>query len=147
MLAIQCILHPTDFSPTSDAAFRIACSLAREYGARLIVLHTFQPPVVVPSGIEPIPLTTPADRAALEAQLRQMRPPDPGVRIEYRLVEGDPAKTILEVCREAHCDLIAMGTHGRTGLGRLLIGSVAEKVVRNAPCPVLAVKTPHPKQS
>jgi nucleotide-binding universal stress UspA family protein len=62
--------------------------------------------------------------------------------LEHRLVEGDAATVILQVATEIKCDLIVMGTHGRTGLSRLLMGSVAEQVVRNASCPVLTVKTP-----
>jgi nucleotide-binding universal stress UspA family protein len=73
-----------------------------------------------------------------------VQPSDPAVKIEHRLAEGDPAREILRVARETGCDLIVMGTHGWTGLGRLLMGSVAEQVVRKATCPVLTVKTPIP---
>ena len=65
--------------------------------------------------------------------------------MEYRVQDGDPVVEILEVTREAPCDLIVMGTHGRTGLGRLLMGSVAEQVLRRASCPVLTVRTPFPE--
>jgi nucleotide-binding universal stress UspA family protein len=64
------------------------------------------------------------------------------VQLEYRLGTGDPATEILRLAGETKCDLIVMGTHGRTGLTRLVLGSVAEEVLRQAPCPVLAVKTP-----
>jgi nucleotide-binding universal stress UspA family protein len=64
------------------------------------------------------------------------------VRVEHRLVAGDPGAEILRAAREEPCDLIVMGTHGRTGLGRVLLGSVAEQVVRRAPCPALTVKAP-----
>jgi nucleotide-binding universal stress UspA family protein len=62
--------------------------------------------------------------------------------VEHHLKEGDPAAEILRLAQEARVDLIVMGMHGRTGLGRLLMGSVAERVVRQAPCPVLTVKVP-----
>jgi nucleotide-binding universal stress UspA family protein len=73
-----------------------------------------------------------------------MRPSDPKVRVRYLLVEGNPAAEILSAAREGNCDLIVMGTHGRTGLNRLLMGSVAEEVVRKAPCPVLTVRADVP---
>src|SRR5439155_22269948 len=76
-------------------------------------------------------------------QLNQLAVP-PGVLAERRLEEGDEAAQILRVADEAHANLIVMGTHGRTGLSRLLMGSVAEQVLRKATCPVLTVKTPFP---
>jgi nucleotide-binding universal stress UspA family protein len=75
-------------------------------------------------------------------ELNRMAIPDQQIRAERRLEEGDPVTHILRVARETSCDLIVMGTHGRTGLGRLVMGSVAEQVVRKALCPVLTVKMP-----
>jgi nucleotide-binding universal stress UspA family protein len=75
-------------------------------------------------------------------ELNGMAVPDQQVPTERRLEEGDPVTQILRVARETNCDLIVMGTHGRTGLGRLVMGSVAEQVVRKALCPVLTVKMP-----
>jgi nucleotide-binding universal stress UspA family protein len=80
-------------------------------------------------------------REEVEEELGRVGAPDPGVRLERRLVVGDAAARILEAAQAVPCDLIVMGTHGRTGLGRVLLGSVAEQVVRLAPCPVLTVKT------
>jgi nucleotide-binding universal stress UspA family protein len=74
--------------------------------------------------------------------LRHVYAADSPAGVEYRVQHGDPAVEILGVAREASCDLIVMGTHGRTGLGRLLMGSVAEQVVRKAACPVLTIKVP-----
>jgi len=71
--------------------------------------------------------------------------PHANVRMERRLEQGDATTEILRVAREESADLIVMGTHGRTGLGRLLMGSVAEQVMRRAPCPVLTVKSPVPE--
>jgi nucleotide-binding universal stress UspA family protein len=142
MTTIRRILHPTDFSERSECAFRVACALARDYGAPLLVLHVCSPFVIYGSSVAVE--VTPSHLDACLARLRQMETHDPRVRIEHRLVEGDAGTEILRVARENGCDLIVMGTHGRTGLGRLLMGSVAEEVVRKAPCSVLTVKTPWP---
>ena len=72
--------------------------------------------------------------------LKEVVPTDPQVACEHRLLTGDPAVAIARLAEEEHADLIVMGTHGRTGLTRLLMGSVAEAVVRRAPCPVLTYK-------
>jgi nucleotide-binding universal stress UspA family protein len=141
MLGIHTILYPTDFSDHSAYAFRLACALARDYGARLVVLHVAEPPVVVGGeGVMVLPCAI--DLEALRERLDQLRLKDPKVVVEHQLIEGEAASEILRVAAESKCDLIVMGTHGRTGLRRLLMGSVAEKVVRKAACPVLTVKTP-----
>jgi len=145
MLPIRTILHPTDFSAHSEYAFRLASSLARDYGARLIVLHVFERPLFIHGGVMTAPPEPPPpeeQRHTLREQLQRIKPPDPAISIEHLLEEGDPATGILQVAQERACDLIVMGSHGRTGLGRLLLGSVAEQVVRKAPCPVLTVKLP-----
>jgi nucleotide-binding universal stress UspA family protein len=143
MLNIRAILAAADFSACSEDAFRLACALARDYGARLIVLHVATPPPLVTPGELQRALQRPDGYAAeLEGRLRTVYAADSPAEVEYRVQDGDPAVEILGVAREARCDLIVMGTHGRTGLGRLLMGSVAEKVVRKAVCPVLTVKVP-----
>jgi nucleotide-binding universal stress UspA family protein len=78
---------------------------------------------------------------SLKEKLRRLEPADVA-QVQSFLVRGDPATEIVALARNYPCDVIVMGTHGRTGLGRLLMGSVAEKVVRNAPCPVVTVKSP-----
>jgi nucleotide-binding universal stress UspA family protein len=142
MLPIRTILHPTDFSEQARHAFATACSLARDHGARVIVLYV-RAPEVVPYGklgpIVPDPVRTPADA---QAGLSGPHLPDPGVEVEYRVAEGDPAAEIIRLARELGANLIVMGTHGRTGLGRLLMGSVAAAVLRRAPCAVLTLKAP-----
>jgi len=82
-------------------------------------------------------------REAREALLK-IRASDPGVPVEHRLEEGDAVGHILRIAQEVPCDLIVLGTHGRRAVARLLMGSVAEAVVRKAACPVLTVKTPLP---
>ncbi len=145
MLPIQTILHPTDFSAHSDYALRLACALARDHGARLVLLHVAAPPTAVYGGDILIP--APPDSHDEERQrLDRLQVPDT-VPTERHLVEGDAATRILDVAEKTGSDLIVMGTHGRTGLARLLMGSVAEQIVRKAPCPVLTVKTPFPAAS
>jgi nucleotide-binding universal stress UspA family protein len=133
MLSVQTILHPTDFSERSGYAFRLACSLARDRGARLIVLHVMPVPLVQEKRLY---------REEMAGELSRLGAPDARVRVEHRLEEGDAATQILRLAQETGCDLIVMGTHGRTGLGRLLMGSVAEQVLRLAACPVLTVRAP-----
>lgn len=146
MLALQTILHPTDFSEHSNYAFRLACSLARDHGAKVVVLHavTTLGPEMVSYGEAVSQLQPETYRRQLWDDLRRVQSPDPEVPVEHRLAEGDPAAEILKAAAETRCDLIVLGTHGRTGLARLVMGSVAEQVVRKAPCPVLTVKAPHP---
>jgi nucleotide-binding universal stress UspA family protein len=135
MLPIQTIIHPTDFSARSSYAFQVACSLARDHGARLIVLHVMPVPLVQEKRLY---------REEMAEELNRLGTPDAQVRVEHRLEEGDAATQILQVAQETSCDLIVLGTHGRTGLRRLLMGSVAEEVLRMASCPVLTVRAPFP---
>jgi MFS superfamily sulfate permease-like transporter/nucleotide-binding universal stress UspA family protein len=141
VLPIKAILHPTDFSEHADFAFQQTCAIAREHGARLMVLHVC-PPAVATSKIEAAMLPSEAEKERLRAELSRRRPLDTKLRVEHLFQEGEPVEQILQVARECHCDLIVMGTHGRTGLSRLLMGSVAEAVVRTAPCPVITIKGP-----
>jgi nucleotide-binding universal stress UspA family protein len=143
MLPIHTILHPTDFSKQSEFAFELACSLARDYGAELYVVHVVTPPVVV-YGEGVLPVEPESYQAELREKLNRLRSGEPEVRVLHRLVEGQPVDEILRLAKEIGCDLIVMGTHGRTGFGRVLMGSVAEKVVRTAPCPVVTVRQPSP---
>lgn len=141
MLSFHTVLHPTDFSTGSAAAFRLAVELARTTGGRMILLHVQPIPVVV-YGAGVLPIAPGESVAAVRRQLAELAAQAPDLHIETRLVEGEPAQSILAAARETHSDVIVMGTHGRTGLGRMLMGSVAEAVVRRAECPVLTVKLP-----
>jgi len=140
-MQLRKILHPTDLSENSRAAFDIACSLARDYKAELFVVHVNKPPhVFAPDGIA---MGVPAeDPLELRTQLAQVRPAAAGVTVQHRLLEGDAGEEILKVANVEGVDMIVMGTHGATGLRRLLMGSVAEHVLRHAPCPVLTVRAP-----
>jgi len=136
------ILYATDFSESSESAFSLACSLARDHGARLIVLN------VIPVGTYQIINLAQLGLGESERQfedeirhgLQQLQPPDNRVCTEYKLAKGDPAKSIVKVAEETRCDLIVLSTHGRSGLRRVLMGSVAEHVLRIASCPVLVLK-------
>jgi nucleotide-binding universal stress UspA family protein len=141
MLAVRTIIHPTDFSSHSMAAYGLACALARDYGARLVVVHV-RPPLVVFAELPPFPQEPPEVMKKVREKLYGLPPPYTGIAVGHRLLEGDPAAGILRAAREESGDLIVMGTHGLSGVGRMLMGSVAEDVLRRAPCPVLTVKTP-----
>lgn len=140
MLPFRAILHPTDFSPSSDYAQHLAWSLARDHGARLIVLHVAAPPAVMYGEII-APLAGGGYKDNAWKALRRLHWPEGSVPVELRVETGEPAKEILRIAQETPCDLIVIGTHGRTGMGRLLMGSVAEQVVRKAACPVVTVKS------
>jgi nucleotide-binding universal stress UspA family protein len=130
MIRIRKILYPTDFSSYSNQAYFHAVALAENHGAQLTILYVYNER----GGEE--------DQAHWREQLEQIRPVDPGIPVRHVFLHGDPASEIVRYARETGMDLIVMGTHGRTGLERLLMGSVAEKVMRDAPCSVLVVKLP-----
>lgn len=142
MTPVQIILHPTDFSECSKCAFELASSLARDYNARLIVLHVGVPPTpMVPDVM--LAADTEAFEKNLSAQLDKIRPPEARIHCERRLdMAADAVAEILRVAEHEQCDLIVMGTHGRTGLRHVLLGSVAERVVRQASCPVVTIRSP-----
>lgn len=142
MLTFKSILHPTDFSEASELALRMAVGLARDYQARLIVLHALEPPVYYGElGVSFIP---PEDyREKAQERIAALVGPDRPIEVETIVVEGIAAVEILRAASELHPDLIVIGSHGRTGLGRVLMGSVAEEISRKAPCPVLIVREPH----
>jgi len=141
MIIVKRILVPIDFGQTSDAALAYGVQLARMFGARLHLLHVFD----VATGIReyPVPAVDASDSKTLDqlaAQLsgterRELRPV-----CESRL--GAPADEILDFASQRDIDLIVMGTHGREGIARALLGSVAETVVRRSACPVLTVHSP-----
>lgn len=138
MLPVHTILFPTDFSASAEHAFPLACALARDCGARIVVLHVALPPL----GEAELEARRNPDeyyRGLVEA-LHKVQAPAGNVRVEYRLEVGDAVKHILQAAADVKAGLIVMGTHGRTGLGRLFLGSVAEQVLRKAACPVMTVK-------
>jgi nucleotide-binding universal stress UspA family protein len=137
------ILIPIDFSDYSDQALRWGVSLAQKYGAQLLLLH------VIPEVLEEVSARESAGEqlvidltAEVEAQLREIARQGlkEGVAVDVRVADGEPADAILRMARQEKVDLIVMGTHGRTGLSHLLLGSTAEAVVRAAACPVFTVR-------
>lgn len=140
------ILVPTDLGPMSDVALEYAVELARPFGASVRLVHVFEPPTLdLPEGM--IAGTADATgrilksaEATLESaiELRRGR----GVAITSSIREGKAWRQIVAAARELDEGLIVMATHGRKGLERALLGSVAEKVVRMAPCPVLTIPGP-----
>lgn len=135
------ILYPTDFSKPSDAGLSVATALARDTGAKLLIVHVTEPPAAYGGGEMYYGLPEP-DRESLERMLSEVVPTDTQVSYEHRLATGDPATEIVRRAKEEDVDLIVMGTHGRTGIRRMLMGSVAEAVVRRAECPVFSFKEP-----
>jgi nucleotide-binding universal stress UspA family protein len=138
----QRILVPADFSERSQSALVLATSLARDCGATLMIVYVQEPPVQLSAeGGMPF-VDVPVATEALKEELERIVPTDPQVPCEHHLLIGAPATEIVRFARQENADLIVMNTHGRKGLSHLLMGSVAEAVVRHAPCPVLTMKTP-----
>jgi universal stress protein A len=150
MALFQTLVHPTDFDEPSKEAFRVARSLAQALGARLVVFHVVPPPAVVTQDGRVILNPHDAEPTNLWAEYRTLQADTPQVPVQYAVVVGDKstARRLLEekVRELGEGTLVVMGSHGRTGLSRLLWGSKAEEAVRECPCPVLVVKAPPPKE-
>lgn len=138
---VKKILVPVDFSSGSETALDLATSLARDSGAKLLITYVQVPPLSTGGGefmyIEPGPPTE-----EIRARLATVLPKDPKIPVEHRLLSGDPSDCIVKLAEDEKVDFIVIGTHGRRGLTRILMGSVAELVVRWAKCPVITVKSP-----
>jgi nucleotide-binding universal stress UspA family protein len=139
MIPLGTILHPTDFSDNATFAFRVARALAWDYKARLVLLHVIPPPLVLYTEA-PLAVETWTTSEDIKEKLERLAARCVPIPVEVRVLEGDPADMIRRAAEETHSDVIVMGTHGRTALSRLFLGSVAESVLRKAPCPVLTVK-------
>src|SRR5579875_1049274 len=139
MIRIKKILYPTDFSSYSNQAYFHAIALAEKHNASLTVLFVYNPDTTTTPGSQGDEV---ADRRYWQGQLEQIRPLDTRIPVTHVLLEGDPASEIVRYGRDAGIDLIVMGTHGRTGVERLLMRSVAGKVLRDAACSVLVAKLP-----
>jgi universal stress protein A len=140
------ILCPTDFSPAATRSLEIAASIAERYEATMIVLHVWSPPIVAAfdAAIVPSPEDMAAYTESLHRKLDETIASIPRSRrfLEKMLVQGLPHDEILRIATREKCDLVVMGTHGRTGVAHLLLGSVAERVVRTSPVPVLTTAMP-----
>jgi nucleotide-binding universal stress UspA family protein len=147
--AYRRILWPTDFSPLAEAALPHALKLAADSGAELVVLHVlptaalFAIPEVAGAAWEQLKRENRTiGKAELHRVTEQLQGKAPKLRVHSVLAQGVPFEQILRVAKRLRCDLIVLATHGRTGLQHVLMGSVAENVVRRAPCPVLTVRPP-----
>jgi universal stress protein A len=136
------LLVPIDFSEVSTKALQYAIAFAREYGSELILLHVVQPALLIPEG--PVAMMELETRVESEAaaRLRQLEKGVKGIPCRSLVCVGSAAKEVVAEADRQEVDAIVMATHGRTGLARTFIGSVAEKVIRNADCPVLVVRDP-----
>lgn len=139
---IRTILCPTDFSAGAESALRHALFFARTFGARLCLVH-----VDDASSME-LPGTSGLEedrrvRSRAELDALAQRHADQGVEIEVELLHGAPHEAIVAHAAVVDADLVVLGTHGRTGLERVLVGSVAERVVRHCPAPVVTVRSAH----
>lgn len=141
------ILHPSDFSAASSAAFKKAIDMAKSSRAQLIVAHVISPTLPVPAGdayvspkvYEDLAASTRAwARKHLDKLLASAK--KSGVRAKGFLLDGVPHEQIVRFAKSRRVDLVVMGTHGRSGLAKLFLGSVAGRVVAAASCPVLTVK-------
>jgi nucleotide-binding universal stress UspA family protein len=147
MTPFKKILVPIDFSPHAQAAIEAALSVAKHYDGSITLVHVFEPiAIALPEGggFYPSPQLTDAMRET-ERMLHGKRDelsPRAGKAVEVVQRNGSPPHEIVELAKSHGFDLIVLGTHGRTGLAHMLIGSVAERVVRSAPCAVLTVHAP-----
>lgn len=149
MLAIKNILVATDFSDCSTAAFAYGRALAHQFGAKLHVLHAVETSGIDLAGVDTYVANFPElgiaieedARKALDALLTADDRATIGAKAILRMRET-PARAIVDYAADEPIDLIVIGTHGRRGVSHLVMGSVAEKVVRTAPCPVLTVRHP-----
>jgi Universal stress protein UspA and related nucleotide-binding proteins len=143
---LKTILVPFDFSECSNAALRYGLELARKFDASLHLLHVIQDPATQPWAAEgfAVPLLDVVDQWQKEAALRLAKaiPAEDRARATAVCTIASPYPEILRYAGEHSIDLIVMGTHGRGGVTHMLLGSITEKVVRRAPCPVLTVRHP-----
>jgi len=146
MIGFHRILVPTDFSPNARTAFHYAVSIGEKYGAELLIMHIVQDlALVLPDAVMPTPLPTPAteqlidtSKGMLEQFLKDEDTKGLTIRLDVRI--GSPFHEIVAYAAEQKADLIVMGSHGRSALAHMFMGSVAEKVVRKARCAVLTVQ-------
>ena len=146
MINLKTILVPSDFSECSESALRYGLELARRFDARVHLLHVVQDPISQPWAADgfSIPLFEVVEKWQTDATERLARsvPQADADRVTIEATVAWPYAEILRYALEHQVDLIVMGTHGRGGVSHFLLGSIAEKVVRRAPCPVLTVRSP-----
>jgi nucleotide-binding universal stress UspA family protein len=150
MPKIQKIVCPVDFSNCAQQALNYATELAKQFDAELSIVHAYEDPAAY---VTPMPMSGYVGpgaelllelRKQLEVRLAQTTEDvkKQGVRVSSELLEGAPYRVVLDWAKEYGADLIVVGTHGHTGLTHALLGSVTERIVRMAHCPVLTIRTP-----
>ena len=146
MINLKTILVPSDFSECSDAALRYGLELARRFDARLHLLHVVQDPLTQPWAAEgfsaPLFEVVADWRKEAMERLAALVPAADATRVTVEATVAFPFNEIIRCATENNIDLIVMGTHGRGGMSHMLLGSIAEKVIRRSPCPVLTVRHP-----
>lgn len=146
-MAIKRIVHASDFSPASRSALKVARDLARALKAQLILCHAYEalPPLggeaSIPSSLFSQIMTSAREGATRQLEKLATSARGGGIRVSTVLVEGSPATAVIRVAKRKGADLIVVGTHGRTGVQRMLMGSVADRIVRLSSCPVLTVRS------
>jgi nucleotide-binding universal stress UspA family protein len=144
MATIRTILVPVDFSDHSSAATDYAVDIAKVFGAKIHLLHAYHVPaqIAMPGEmvIPPDLRSGLRDSAARKMEKTSHKVSEGGVEVATTVVEGLPSQTIIDAAESMKADLIVMGTRGLSGLKHVLLGSVAERVLRLAPCPVLTVR-------
>ncbi len=149
-MQIKTILVPCDFSAYAEHAFQWALGLAERLGAKVVLVHAAPSfsHLAYPESVYVIDLAKMEEEIIADAEKRLgefvAKKGASTVAVEIRAVLGDPFWEICQAAEREHADLIVMGSHGRTGLAHVLLGSVAERVVRHAPCPVLVARLPRP---
>ncbi|HQR06784.1 MAG TPA: universal stress protein [Gemmatales bacterium] len=141
MYHIKTILHPTDETTTFTGAWKLAQLLAGDHGAELVVVHVIPLPVYAFSEVDVTlqqPLISPDEDLEL---LKKNYVAEAGIPVRHLVDQGDASTVLERIAQEQQASLIVMGTHGRKGLGRVIMGSVAEHIVRHAKCPVITVKS------
>lgn len=150
MISIRRVLVPTDFSAQATVAVKYAAEMASKFDAELILLNIIpDTALVLPDAVMPTPMPvgdltqlTESAEAGLARVVKDMGLEGRNVHHEVRV--GPPAAEIVAAATDLHADLVCVGTHGRTGLAHMFLGSTAEKVVRESPCPVLTVRATMP---
>ena len=145
------ILVPTDFSDCAAAAEAMAVDLARRLGGEIVLLHVLVETPLYGEGLLSGPRVQSVYDAhrkwaeeTLEKRSADLR--EKGIQTSWRATSGVPFEEIVNIAGEEHAEMIVIGTHGRSGLNRILLGSVTERVIRLAPCPVLTVRQPEPSR-
>lgn len=142
-IEFKTIMVPSDFSLYSRAAYRYAQKLADD-DSRILLVHVVDdaPLTLGYVGLGAIQDVRSQVAEDAEKELKSLEDESPRVPVEHRVIHGAPAKAIVELAEAEKADLVVMGTHGRSGWDHLMLGSVTEKVLRKAPCPVLVVRDP-----